>query len=102
VDYTQDLAHSANAAEVHALYDAAGLNLRTDLKTLNGAPRISADPSAVAYMEQNIVFNGQLTMPVLTMHTTGDGLPGTARFQRAPGARGGGSCSRSRRAGRRS
>ncbi len=74
VDYTEDLARSADAAEVRALYQAAGLSLRDDLRTLNGTPRISADPNAVAYLEQNIVFNGRLAMPVLTMHTTGDGL----------------------------
>ena len=46
-----------------------------DLRTLNSAPRISADPNAVRYMESNIVFNGQFDgRPVLTMHTTGDGL----------------------------
>ena len=44
-------------------------------RTLNSAPRVSADPSAVRYLENNIVFNGQFDgRPVLTMHTTGDGL----------------------------
>ena len=37
-------------------------------------PRISARPSAVRYLAENIAFNGQLPVPVLTMHTTGDGL----------------------------
>ena len=73
-DYSRDLARSADAAEVRALYQAAGLSLRADLSTLDSAPRISADPAAVAYLNQNIVFNGQLAVPVLTMHTTGDGL----------------------------
>jgi hypothetical protein len=59
---------------VAALYKRAGLSLRKDLKTLNHATRISADPTAVQYLSQNIVFNGELSMPVLTMHTTGDGL----------------------------
>jgi hypothetical protein len=74
VDYRKDLARSADAAEVRALYRAAGLDLRSDLRTLNRAARISADPAAVRYLERNIVFNGRLSMPVLTMHTTGDGL----------------------------
>jgi dienelactone hydrolase len=74
VDYRRQLERSADAAEVRALYQAAALSLQTDLRTLNSAPRISADPAAVAYLQQNIVFNGQLGMPVLTMHTTGDGL----------------------------
>ncbi len=74
VNYTEDLARSVDAAEVRALYRAAGLDLRGDLRTLNRAARISADPAAVRYLERNIVFNGRLSMPVLTMHTTGDGL----------------------------
>ncbi len=74
VNYFRDFARSADATEVRALYKAAGLNLRDDLKTLNQAPRISADPNAVAYLEQNIIYTGNLRIPVLTMHTTGDGL----------------------------
>jgi pimeloyl-ACP methyl ester carboxylesterase len=74
VNYFAQLARSADLREVIALYHAAGLSLATDLRTLNSAPRISANASAVNYLEQNIAFNGHLTVPVLTMHTTGDGL----------------------------
>jgi pimeloyl-ACP methyl ester carboxylesterase len=74
VNYRTQLAHSADAAEVTALYAQAGLNLDQDLQALNSAPRIAATPSAVKYLNQYITFNGQLTPPVLTMHTTGDGL----------------------------
>jgi hypothetical protein len=74
VDYYRQLARSADRSEVLALYRAAGLSLRGDLARLENAPRVSADPSAVAYLAQNISFNGQISLPVLTMHTTGDGL----------------------------
>jgi pimeloyl-ACP methyl ester carboxylesterase len=74
VNYVADLARSADLREVVALYRAAGLSLSGDLATLNHATRISADPSAVTYLEHNIAFDGQLPVPVLTMHTTGDGL----------------------------
>ena len=74
VNYFSDLAKSADFREVRALYQAAGLSLRGDLQSLNQATRISADPSAVAYLTRYITFNGELSMPVLTMHTTGDGL----------------------------
>jgi pimeloyl-ACP methyl ester carboxylesterase len=74
VNYRTQLAHSSDRAEVVALYKAAGLNLKKDLDTLNDAPRIAADPSAVAYVTKFITYNGDLDMPVLTMHTTGDGL----------------------------
>ena len=75
VNYFRQITKSVDYAEVKALYAAAGLSLHADLETLNSAPRISADPSAVRYLEKNIVFNGRLDgRPVLTMHTTGDGL----------------------------
>ncbi|MGE5134693.1 MAG: prolyl oligopeptidase family serine peptidase [Gemmatimonadota bacterium] len=74
VNYVSDLAHSADLREVIALYHAAGLSLSKDLATLNSAQRVSANPASVSYLTQNIAFNGQLSMPVLTMHTTGDGL----------------------------
>ena len=74
VDYHTQLEHSADAAEVRALYAQAGLNLNQDLDTLNSASRIAASPSAAQYLSQYITFNGRLNIPVLTMHTTGDGL----------------------------
>ena len=74
VNYTTQLAKSVDMREVVALYKAAGLSLKADLATLNNATRISADPGAVQYLTQNIAFNGQISIPVLTMHTTGDGL----------------------------
>jgi hypothetical protein len=74
VDYRNQLAASLDSAEVSALYTQAGLDLDTDLNTLNNAPRISADPQALSYLAQNITFDGQIHVPVLTMHTDGDGL----------------------------
>jgi hypothetical protein len=75
VNYEKQLENSVDYDEVKALYANAGLNLSADLATLKAAPRISADPGAVNYLTQNIVFNGNLGgRPVLTLHTTGDGL----------------------------
>jgi pimeloyl-ACP methyl ester carboxylesterase len=74
VNYERQLGHSIDHAEVEALYAAAGLSLDADLATLNSAPRIAADPAALTYLSDNIIYNGQLTIPVLTLHTTGDGL----------------------------
>ncbi len=74
VDYRLQLLLSPNLFEVIALYANAGLNLEADLDTLNAAPRISADPAAVQYLSQNIIYNGQIHIPVLTLHTVGDGL----------------------------
>jgi pimeloyl-ACP methyl ester carboxylesterase len=74
VDYRRQLAHSIDREEVRALYKQAGLDLDADLDTLNGAVRVSADPEALKFLEQNIIFNGEIHIPVLTMHTEGDGL----------------------------
>jgi pimeloyl-ACP methyl ester carboxylesterase len=74
VNYVAQLGRSADLGEVVALYHAAGLSLTADLQKLNQAQRISASPSAARYLAQNIAFNGHLAVPVLTVHTTGDGL----------------------------
>ena len=74
VNYREQLERSVDREEVQAIYRAAGLSLEADLEALNHAPRISADPSAFAYLEQNITFNGQIHVPVLTAHTKGDGF----------------------------
>jgi len=68
------LARSINKDEVMALYAQAGLSLDADLATLAQTPRISADPNALSYLEKYIVYNGNIEVPVLTMHTVGDGL----------------------------
>ena len=74
VNYSQDLQKSADQGEVRALYHAAGLSLSKDLATLAAASRISATPAAKSYLEKYITYTGDLRFPVLTMHTTGDGL----------------------------
>src|SRR4029077_19486432 len=74
VNYFADLAKSVDRPEVTALYKAAGLSLTKDLLTVNSGPRITANPFAVAYLAKNIAFNGDISVPVLSMHTTGDGL----------------------------
>ncbi|HXJ82770.1 MAG TPA: hypothetical protein VMS64_29290, partial [Candidatus Methylomirabilis sp.] len=40
----------------------------------NDTVRIAADPNAVDYLQENIIFDGDINIPVLTMHTEGDGL----------------------------
>ena len=74
VDFREQLDRSLDRDEVHALYTAAGLNLDADLDALNHAARIQADKRAVDYLENNIIYNGQIHIPVLTLHTKGDGL----------------------------
>jgi hypothetical protein len=84
VDYGRMLARSSVRAEVERLYARAGASpdvgvgggelLLADLRTLAAAPRISADPRAVAYMVRHVSFTGRLRPPMLTIHTTGDAL----------------------------
>lgn len=74
INYSIQLTHSANQNEVIALYKQAGLDLNQDLDSLTKTPRINADPVAVNYLSKYFTFNGNLSIPVLTMHTTGDGL----------------------------
>jgi pimeloyl-ACP methyl ester carboxylesterase len=74
VNYFEQLAKSSDRKEVEALYKQAGLSLTQDLLSLNRAPRIAAKPQAEQYLQKYITFNGDLNIPVLTMHTTGDGL----------------------------
>ena len=74
VNYRKQLQRSTDRDEVLALYEQAGLDLDADLDALQHAARISADEHAVHYLESNIIFDGQIHIPVLTMHTTGDGL----------------------------
>jgi pimeloyl-ACP methyl ester carboxylesterase len=74
VDYVNQLAVSADRAEVVALYSAAGLDLNADLRALNAGATIKPDAAAVAYLARNVSFDGNLGVPVLTMHTTADGL----------------------------
>src|SRR6266849_5060533 len=74
VDYRKQFDRSISRGEVRALYEQAGLDLEDDLERLNETVRISADPEAVRYLERNIIFNGEIHFPVLTLHTKGDGL----------------------------
>jgi pimeloyl-ACP methyl ester carboxylesterase len=74
VDYEKQLKNSVDYPEVQALYQKAGLSLDDDIQALDNAARIKAKQSSVAYLGQNIIFDGQIPIPVLTLHTKGDGL----------------------------
>ena len=74
VDYRHQLAISPYSDEVSSLYREAGLDLNADLATLNAGATIKPDARAVAYLDRYISFDGAITVPVLTAHTTADGL----------------------------
>ncbi len=81
VDYAKQLKLSSERDLAEVLYKQAGLDLDKDLAALNTAPRIGADTKAVDYMSKNIIFNGEIKVPVLTMHTEGDGFVPVASEQ---------------------
>jgi hypothetical protein len=74
VNFSDQLARSTDRSEVSALYQTAGLDLTADLAMVQQTPMIHAYPLAVQYLKQNISYSGQIGVPVLTVHTTGDGL----------------------------
>jgi pimeloyl-ACP methyl ester carboxylesterase len=72
VDYEKQLKLSVDYDEVQALYKKAGLSLDADIKLLNSAKRITADAAAVKYLSQNVIFDGEIKVPVFAVHTIGD------------------------------
>jgi hypothetical protein len=74
VDYRLLLDHSARRDWVAVYYQKSGVRLAQDLATLNAAPRISAEPQAVAYMRAHYAPSGKLSVPLFSYHTIGDGL----------------------------
>jgi hypothetical protein len=74
VDYRRLLAQLDNADQVRSLYQAAGLDLRTDLRVLTRTADEAPDLDAVARLRRTSTLSGRLEMPVLTIHTTDDEL----------------------------
>jgi pimeloyl-ACP methyl ester carboxylesterase len=74
VSYRRQLEHSVDYEEVKALYAQAGIDLDADLNTLDKAVSITADPGALSYLTQYITFDGDLDVPMLALHTSGDDI----------------------------
>lgn len=73
IDYRKLLDASGRRALIEVLYARAGISLEADLATLAAAPRISADPGAVAYMRQNYTPTADPRVPLLAVQAFGDG-----------------------------
>ncbi len=67
VDYADLLQRSGRAAMVEAAYRKVGLDLKADLATLAKAPRIKADPAAVAREEPLGSYTGKIKGPVVNV-----------------------------------
>ena len=73
VDYRRQLAMAGGRDLVVELYRQAGLDLDADLDTLAKAPRVAADPKALAWTAPG-VWDGKLAVPVLTLNGIGDNI----------------------------
>jgi acetyl esterase/lipase len=73
IDYRRQLAISGQLDTVRQAYAAAGGDLEADLAALDDAPRIAADPRAIAYMYRYTVVRGTTPTPVVTLHNPADG-----------------------------
>jgi hypothetical protein len=73
VDYRHQLARSSQSQAVRDAYRRAGLDLNADLATLAAAPRIAPDAAALAHMYATAVPTGRTQVPVITLHSVGDG-----------------------------
>lgn len=67
VDYADLLKRSGRTAMVEALYRKAGLDLKSDLAQLAKAPRIRANPAAVAKEEPLGSYTGKIKGPVVNV-----------------------------------
>lgn len=81
ISYRELFARSPGRERVVSMYRQAGLDLDTDLQTLEDGPRVAADLGAVDYLRRFIVYDGALAVPVLTLHTIGDPLVAVAGEQ---------------------
>jgi hypothetical protein len=74
VDYRKVLKATGRQAWVQHFYQRAHLSLKRDLQRLNAAPHIQADPAAVDYLRAHYEPQGQPRVPLLSLHTLGDGI----------------------------
>ena len=75
VDYAQQLVRSGDLPFVASAYRAApGANLLADLRKLAQAPRIAADPAALAWAQRYGVSAATTPTPVVTLHGIAEGI----------------------------
>jgi hypothetical protein len=74
VDFARLLRQSSYYPEVRALYNEAGLGLRSDLKTLARNANLKPDKAAYRWLARTSVPTGHLQVPELDLHTISDQL----------------------------
>lgn len=71
IDYADLLERSGDRDRVEWWFEHAGLDLEVELGVLAAAPRIGADPQAIAVAEDKTTYSGTGS-PVVTLKTRGD------------------------------
>lgn len=74
VDYTRQLARSGQRSFVERAYRGTSADLNADLRALATAPRIAADPRAVAWMYRYGVAKATTPTPVVTLGGVAEGI----------------------------
>ena len=74
VDFARLLTHSSYYPEVKALYEDAGLSLRSDLQTLAQGANLRPDRAAYRWLARTSVPTGRLQVPELDLKTISDPL----------------------------
>jgi hypothetical protein len=74
VNFAKLLRQSSYYPEVKALYDDAGVNLKSDLQTLTRNANLKPDRGAYRWLAQTSVPNGHLQVPELDLKTISDPL----------------------------
>jgi hypothetical protein len=74
VDFARLLQRSPYRRQVASLYRNAGIDLRTDLKSLTRGANIQAKRSAVDWLRRTSAPSGRLAVPALDLHTISDQL----------------------------
>ena len=74
VDYRALLRHADERRQVETLYRAAGLDLHADLDRLTRSASVTPDEDALRTAYATSELDGDLQVPVLSLHTTDDVL----------------------------
>lgn len=74
VDFSRLLHESSYYPEVRALYNDAGLSLRSDLQALKRNANLRPDEAAYRWLTRTSVPTGRLQVPELDLHTVSDQL----------------------------
>ena len=74
VNFEQLIHESSYYPEVRALYNEAGLDVRSDIATLDAGENIAPDRAAYQWNQQTSVPTGRLQVPELDMKTVSDQL----------------------------